>query len=289
MAARSESARRVSDCVTALLRDQPFFGSLALRLPMTDSPTKPARPWPAMARTFATRPNGWRTPMPTAGKPGSRPAPRWRAWVLACIGAMPRPRPSHPAAGARPASRPRPRTWRAGNARSLAAGLEERPRGQDRQDAARRHGFILAYQRPSTPGHGIGGAPNEAYDRLPERGRHDDAGGSRATRLHPESRCGWTVAATAEDPAECGDGDEDQSDHVNGPSGARRGPCKTQDLRTGRNRAAAAPGSHQQPDPGCYRAWPRKTPRRDRPATPLRHNRSRASWTPDDGCAGART
>ena len=36
MAARvtSESARRVSDCVTALLREQPFFGSLALRLPI---------------------------------------------------------------------------------------------------------------------------------------------------------------------------------------------------------------------------------------------------------------
>ena len=36
MAARAhrESARRVSDCVTALLRDQPFFGSLALRLPI---------------------------------------------------------------------------------------------------------------------------------------------------------------------------------------------------------------------------------------------------------------
>ena len=32
--ARKESARRVSDCVTALLRDQPFFGSLALRLPI---------------------------------------------------------------------------------------------------------------------------------------------------------------------------------------------------------------------------------------------------------------
>ena len=27
MAARSESARRVSDCVTALLRDQPFSAS----------------------------------------------------------------------------------------------------------------------------------------------------------------------------------------------------------------------------------------------------------------------
>ena len=32
--ARRESASRVSDCVTALLRDQPFFGSLALRLPI---------------------------------------------------------------------------------------------------------------------------------------------------------------------------------------------------------------------------------------------------------------
>ena len=30
----SESARRVGDCVTALLREQPFFGSLALRLPI---------------------------------------------------------------------------------------------------------------------------------------------------------------------------------------------------------------------------------------------------------------
>ncbi len=29
-----ESARRVSDCITDLLRDQPFFGSLALRLPI---------------------------------------------------------------------------------------------------------------------------------------------------------------------------------------------------------------------------------------------------------------
>ena len=38
MAARRESARRVSDCVTALLRDQPFFGSLALRLPIRPDP-----------------------------------------------------------------------------------------------------------------------------------------------------------------------------------------------------------------------------------------------------------
>ena len=32
--AHAESARCVGDCVTALLRDQPFFGSLALRLPI---------------------------------------------------------------------------------------------------------------------------------------------------------------------------------------------------------------------------------------------------------------
>ena len=40
MAARSESARRVSDCVTALLHDQPFFGSLALRLPIRADETR---------------------------------------------------------------------------------------------------------------------------------------------------------------------------------------------------------------------------------------------------------
>ena len=38
--ARSESARRVSDCVTALLRDQPFFGGLALRLPIRADATR---------------------------------------------------------------------------------------------------------------------------------------------------------------------------------------------------------------------------------------------------------
>ncbi len=40
MAARRESASRVSGCVTALLRDQPFFGSLALRLPIRPDPVR---------------------------------------------------------------------------------------------------------------------------------------------------------------------------------------------------------------------------------------------------------
>ena len=38
--ALSESAIRVSDCVTELLRKQPFFGSLVLRLPLRPDPTR---------------------------------------------------------------------------------------------------------------------------------------------------------------------------------------------------------------------------------------------------------
>ena len=37
---QSESARRVSACVTELLRKQPFFGSLALRLPLVPDPRR---------------------------------------------------------------------------------------------------------------------------------------------------------------------------------------------------------------------------------------------------------
>ena len=36
----NESALRVSDCVTELLRKQPFFGSLVLRLPLRTDPTR---------------------------------------------------------------------------------------------------------------------------------------------------------------------------------------------------------------------------------------------------------
>ncbi len=35
-----ESALRMSDCVTELLRKQPFFGSLVLRLPLRADPTR---------------------------------------------------------------------------------------------------------------------------------------------------------------------------------------------------------------------------------------------------------
>ena len=39
-AAPRESARRISDCISALLRDRPFFGSLALRLPIRADATR---------------------------------------------------------------------------------------------------------------------------------------------------------------------------------------------------------------------------------------------------------
>ena len=38
--AAAESARRVGDCVLALLREQPFFGNLALKLPLRADPTR---------------------------------------------------------------------------------------------------------------------------------------------------------------------------------------------------------------------------------------------------------
>ena len=37
---QTESAQRTSDCVTELLRKQPFFGSLALRLPLRADPSR---------------------------------------------------------------------------------------------------------------------------------------------------------------------------------------------------------------------------------------------------------
>ena len=40
MGMHDESARRLSDCVGALLTEQPFFGSLALRLPLRPDPTR---------------------------------------------------------------------------------------------------------------------------------------------------------------------------------------------------------------------------------------------------------
>ena len=54
---QAESARRVSACVTELLRKQPFFGSLALRLPLEPDPTR--QTLAADGRTIRYSPRGW--------------------------------------------------------------------------------------------------------------------------------------------------------------------------------------------------------------------------------------
>ena len=69
----AESALRVSDCVTELLRKQPFFGSLVLRLPLRPDPER-ARRWRRTGTRSAIRRAGWRTPIRTSSRP------RWRAW-----------------------------------------------------------------------------------------------------------------------------------------------------------------------------------------------------------------
>ena len=69
MTARRESARRVSDCVTALLRDQPF--SAASRSGFRSGRTRPARPWRATGGRSAIRPAGSRTRMRISSRPRS--------------------------------------------------------------------------------------------------------------------------------------------------------------------------------------------------------------------------
>ena len=68
---QTESAQRTSDCVTELLRKQPFFGSLALRLPLRADPSRETLA--SDGHEIATRPSGW----PTPARMSSRP--RWRA------------------------------------------------------------------------------------------------------------------------------------------------------------------------------------------------------------------
>ena len=147
MAARSESARRVSDCVTALLRDQPFFGSLALRLPIRADETRE-----------------------TLGSDGKdiRYAPQWVAdtdadqiktalarVVLACA------LKHHTRRGGRD-----PERW-------------QRASQQVTHGLLRDAGFVLPPEAEAWDGI----SAEQAYDRLPEPiGRR---GGIRAMRLHP--------------------------------------------------------------------------------------------------------
>ena len=125
--AREESARRVSDCVAALLQDQPFFGSLALRLPIRPD----ASPRDAGERrprdTLLARVGGrnWRGPRQDrdrargAGLRAEAPHPPGRARSSGA--GRPHPSSSPTACCATPdsGSRPRPRRG-TGSASSIA-------------------------------------------------------------------------------------------------------------------------------------------------------------------------
>ena len=58
-----ESALRMSDCVTELLRKQPFFGSLVLRLPLRADPTR--KTLASDGQEIRYSPGWWRRPMRT--------------------------------------------------------------------------------------------------------------------------------------------------------------------------------------------------------------------------------
>ena len=114
--ASSESARRVSDCVTALLRDQPFFGSLALRLPIRAdaNPRDPGQRWQGHSlRAPMGGGHGCRPDQDRAGARGpglcieaSHPAGRPRPGALATGLAAGHPRTAA-RRGLRPAARGR--------------------------------------------------------------------------------------------------------------------------------------------------------------------------------------
>ena len=73
MGGREESARRLSGCVTSLLTEQPFFGSLALRLALRPDPTR---------ETLASDGRELRYSPGVGGGARTRTAsgPRWRGW-----------------------------------------------------------------------------------------------------------------------------------------------------------------------------------------------------------------
>ena len=197
MAARvtSESARRVSDCVTALLREQPFFGSLALRLPL---------------RADASR--------ETVASDGReiRYSPRWIAEaqahvietamarvVLACA------LKHHTRRGARD-----PERWQRAS-QLVTHGL------------LRDAGFTLPPDAEAWDGISV----EQAYDRLPEPDPDDGDGGGNAPSGGGAD--GADSAGTPPSPDSGGDDDSGGSDDGAGDDDPQDGDC--QDTNPGAN------------------------------------------------------
>ena len=186
----SESALRMSDCVTELLRKQPFFGSLVLRLPLRADPTR---------RTLAS--DGREI----------RYSPRWVAEtdahlietamarvVMACA------LKHHTRRGERD-----PERWQTASQFVTHAIL---------RDA----GFTLPPEAEAWEDLSV----EQAYDRLPEPGEDDsrddgnasqDAGGAGE---QPPPGANDEESGNPSDPAGDGEGEEESRQDRDGPSGA---------------------------------------------------------------------
>ena len=187
----NESARRVSDCVTALLREQPFFGSLALRLPI---------------RADASR--------ETVASDGReiRYSPRWIAntdahvietamarVVLACA------LKHHTRRGERD-----PERWQRASQLVTHALL---------RDA----GFTLPPDAEAWDGISV----EQAYDRLPEPDPDDGDGDGNAPSGGGDAGAG--VAGTPPSPDPGGNDDSGASDHSSGDSDRQDGDSQDAD------------------------------------------------------------
>ena len=168
-------------------------------------------------------------------------------------------------------------------------GLEERPRGQDRQDEGRHDPSGLQARARGGSGHRRGGGRRATPGR---RGRHDDAG-EDAGGGQGKSRGGGRGTDGRRPGRMC---DRQGLSLTVGLKGARRRPLEDADLRAQAERFCALarrrggpPGSHQQPDPAVIGRGQGslQAARRDRSA-PLRTT-SIAAACAGHGCAGART
>ena len=239
MAARSESARRVSDCVTALLRDQPFFGSLALRLPIRADETR---------ETLASDGKDIRyAPQWVADTDADRIKTALARVVLACA------LKHHTRRGGRD-----PERWQRAS-QLVTHGL------------LRDAGFVLPPEAEAWDGI----SAEQAYDRLPEppadgedqsdacpSGNADDSGGA----VGPQAGDGGDDLNAPSDPTDDGspqDQDEPGSDSNSAgskPSGqmpASHDPCGTGEVMDADERRDATSETRESPvdTPAEEQAW----------------------------------
>ena len=198
---RSESAQRISGCVTALLREQPFFGSLALRLPV--------------------RPDTGRETLASDGQE-IRYSPAWIAEtdahvietaiarvVLACA------LKHHTRRGGRD-----PERWQRAS-QLVTHGL------------LRDAGFTLPPDAEAWDGISV----EQAYDRLPEPDEGDSGdsdppgagGGSGADTTGGPTGDGRGASDRGDDGEQSGDGDDGEADGSTEPSNDDGGPGNDSD------------------------------------------------------------